>query len=78
MASVTVTLSEEDKDFLERLARRRQRSNADLAAEALRAYLRFEAEQISRIQEGIAAADQGEFATEQEIEEFFTRYAGNA
>ena len=78
MASVTVTLSEEDKDFLERLARRQQRSNADLAAEALHAYLRFEAEQISRIQDGIAAADRGEFATEREVEEFFTRCAGSA
>jgi predicted transcriptional regulator len=76
MASVTVTLSDEDKDFLARLAQQHQRSDADLAADALRAYLRFEEDQISRINAGIAAAKRGDFATEQEIEEFFSRYSG--
>ncbi|MEP6657909.1 MAG: CopG family transcriptional regulator [Betaproteobacteria bacterium] len=75
MATVTVTLSPEEKALLDQLAGARQRGEEELAGEALREYLRFEAEQIRKIEEGIAAANRGDFAAEVEIEAFFARYA---
>jgi predicted transcriptional regulator len=75
MATVTVTLSPEEKALLDRIAGARQRGEEELVGEALREYLRFEAEQIRKIEQGIAAADSGDFASEGEIEAFFARYA---
>jgi predicted transcriptional regulator len=75
MASVTVILSPEEKSLLDRIAGARHRAEEDLAGEALREYLRFEVEQMRRIQEGIVAADSGDFASDDEVEAFFARYA---
>ncbi|MBI4757263.1 MAG: CopG family transcriptional regulator [Betaproteobacteria bacterium] len=75
MASVTLTLSTEEKSLLDQIAVARHRSEEDLATEALRDYLRFEAEQMTRIREGIIAADGGDFATDAEVEAFFGQHA---
>jgi RHH-type transcriptional regulator, rel operon repressor / antitoxin RelB len=75
MATVTVTLNPDEKALLDQIAGIQSRSEEELAAEALREYLKFEAEQIRRIQEGVAAADRGEFATDEEVQAFFAKYA---
>lgn len=75
MATVTVTLNSDEKALLDQIAGVQSRSEEELAAEALREYLKFEAEQIRRIQEGVAAADRGDFATDEEVEAFFAKYA---
>ncbi len=74
MATVTVTISTEEKALLDQVAHAQHRSEAELAASALRSYLKFEADQLRKIREGIAAADLGEFATEEEVESFFAKY----
>jgi predicted transcriptional regulator len=76
MATVTVTLNPDEKALLDRIASIQSRSEEELAAQALREYLKFEAQQIRRIQEGVAAADRGDFATDEEVEAFFAKYAG--
>ena len=75
MATVTVPLSAEDKALLAEIAASQHRTKEDLAADALRRYLRFEEEQIRKIQDGVVAADRGEFATDEEIEAFFAEYS---
>ena len=40
----------------------------------LREYLHFEAEQMAKIQAGIAAAGRGEFASDAEVNAFFAKY----
>jgi RHH-type rel operon transcriptional repressor/antitoxin RelB len=75
VATVSVSLSPEEKALLDQIAAAQSRSQEELASEALREYLKFEVEQIRKIREGIAAADRGDFATDEEVEAFFARYA---
>jgi predicted transcriptional regulator len=75
MASITVTLSVEEQALLDQLSQDRHRGKSEIATDALRGYLRFEAEQIRKIKEGIAAADSGDFATDEEVEAFFADHA---
>ena len=75
MATVTISLSPEEKALLDQVAGAQRRSEEELASEALRAYLKFEAEQMGKIREGVAAADRGDFASDEEVEAFFSQYA---
>ena len=75
MATVTVTLNPDEKARLDQIAGLQRRSDGDLATEALREYLKFEAEQIRKIKEGVAAAERGDFATDEDVEAFFAKYA---
>jgi predicted transcriptional regulator len=74
MTTITVNLNAEEKALLDQLAHDRHRSETELATDALRNYLHFEAEQIRKIKEGIAAADQDDFASDEEVEAFFANY----
>ena len=75
MATVTISLTPEEKALLDRVAGAQNRNEEELAHEALREYIEFEAEQMRKIQEGITAADRGAFATDDEVEAFFAQYA---
>jgi predicted transcriptional regulator len=75
MATVTLTLSTEERALLHRIAGSRHRNEEELAAEALREYLQFEVEQVRKVEEGVAAANRREFASDDEVEAFFARYA---
>jgi predicted transcriptional regulator len=75
MATVTVTLNPEEKALLDRIAGIQRRSEEELAAKALREYLKFEAGQNRRIREGVAAADRGDFATDDDVQAFFAKRA---
>ena len=74
MNTLTLPISNEEKALLHRLAASHQRSDEEIASEALRDYLRFEAAQIKKIQDGIDAADSGDIATGQEVTDFFAKY----
>lgn len=50
------------------------RSKTFLAVEALDAYLEQQAWQIAEIKAGLAEADRGEFATEDEVRAVFAKY----
>ena len=60
---------------LESLAKATDRTKSFLAVEALRDYLEVQAWQIAEIKEGIAEADRGEFATDEEVQAIFAKYA---
>lgn len=74
MGAISIPLSSEDEAVLHRIAAARHVSDAEIAAAGLREYLHFEAEQIAKIQAGIAAADRSDFATDEEVEAFFAKY----
>lgn len=74
MSALNVVLPPEDRALLHRLAESAQRSDEEVAAVALREYLRFEAEQMRMIQDGIQAADNGDFASDDEVATFFAEH----
>jgi predicted transcriptional regulator len=77
-AAFTIRLDDETLAKLDALAADTDRSRNWLAAKAIENYIALNAWQISRIKEGIAQADRGEFATEDEVETVFAKYRAKA
>jgi predicted transcriptional regulator len=67
-AAFTIRLDDETLAKLDALAADTDRSRNWLAARAIENYVELNAWQIQRIKEGIAEADRGEFATEEELD----------
>jgi RHH-type rel operon transcriptional repressor/antitoxin RelB len=59
---------------LEDLAKATTRTKSFLTIEALKGYLQSESWQIRDIQEGIQEADEGRFATAEEVSTVFAKY----
>jgi len=75
MSSVTLRLEKPELlDRLDRLAAATDRSRNWLLNRAFEDYLALQEWQIGKIEEGIAAADRGDFATDQEVEAFFAAH----
>jgi predicted transcriptional regulator len=66
-AAFTVRLEEAVLRDLDRLAEKTERSRNWLVSQAVQDYVSMNAWQIERIEEGIAAADRGDFAAEAEV-----------
>lgn len=77
-AAFTIRLNDETLAKLDALAADTDRSRNWLAAKAIENYIELNAWQIARIKEGIAQADRGEFATEEEVEAVFAKYRTKA
>lgn len=73
-AAFTIRLDDETLAKLDALAADTDRSRNWLAAKAIENYIELNAWQIERIKQGIAQADRGEFATEEEVEAVFAKY----
>ncbi|MFC5422105.1 MAG: CopG family transcriptional regulator [Stutzerimonas stutzeri] len=67
-AAFTIRLDDETLAKLDALAADTDRSRNWLVAKAIQDYVELNAWQIQRIKEGIAEADRGEFATEEELD----------
>lgn len=76
--TMTVRLDDDVKQRLEQLAESTQRSKSFLAAEAIRAYVETNEWQIAAIQAAIIEADQGDFATDQEVADLTRKWGLNA
>ena len=76
--TMTVRLDDDVKQRLEQLAESTQRSKSFLAAEAIRAYVETNEWQIAAIQAAIVEADQGDFATDQEVADLTRKWGVNA
>ena len=74
MAQFNVRLPVELKTRLERYAQLVARPQATVTSEALADYLDWRIPQIEALQQNIAAADRGDFASADEVEQFFKRY----
>lgn len=73
-AAFTIRLDDQMLAKLDALAADTDRSRSWLAAKAIEDYLARNAWQIARIKDGIAEADRGEFASEEEVEAVFAKY----
>lgn len=68
MTSLTLQIDETMAAQLDEIAAARELPRETLISEALSGYLDFEARQIAKIKKGLAEADRGEFATEEELD----------
>jgi predicted transcriptional regulator len=75
--TMTIRLNSAIKKKLDRLARATGRTKSYLAAEAIETYVENEAWQIAAIKEGIKAADEGRFASDEEVRAAFAKWGVN-
>ncbi len=73
-AAFTIRTSPETMQRLNQLATQVDRSRNYLANQALEEFLELRAWQLGKTQEGIAAAERGEFVPDQEMERIFEKY----
>ncbi|WP_376985070.1 CopG family ribbon-helix-helix protein [Bosea sp. R86505] len=73
-AAFTIRLDDQMMAKLDALAADTDRSRSWLAAKAIENYVELNAWQIARIKDGIAEADRGEFASDEEVEAVFAKY----
>ena len=73
-AAFTIRLDDEMLAKLDALAAETDRSRSWIAARAIQDYVELNAWQIRRIKEGLAEADRGDFASDDEVEAVFARY----
>ena len=66
-ATVTLRLDNDLKRRLDRLSKATQRTKSFLAAAAIREFVDLNEWQIGEIEEAVAEADRGEFASETEV-----------
>lgn len=73
-AAFTIRLDDETLAKLDALAADTDRSRNWLAAKAIESYVALNAWQIEQIKAGLAEADRGEFATDEEVRSVFDKY----
>lgn len=74
--TINVRLPEALYDQIEELAKATARTKSYLAIDALTNYVQDQAWQISDIHAGIAEANAGDFATDQQVKAVFSKYGG--
>lgn len=77
-APFTVRLDESALAALDRLAEKTERSRNWLVARALDDYLALNSWQIGKIEAGLAAADRGDFASDEEVARVRARFTTGA
>lgn len=73
--TITIDLEDDARQALDRLAQQTGRPIDDLVNQAVRDYLELQEWQRQKVEAGIAAADRGEFATEQELSRIANKYS---
>jgi predicted transcriptional regulator len=71
--NVTVRLDREKREALDHLAKSMDRDRSYLINEAVTAYLELHAWQIEEIREGLKEAEEGRFASDEEVAQAFRR-----
>ncbi|HEY8065526.1 MAG TPA: ribbon-helix-helix protein, CopG family [Methylosinus sp.] len=74
-AAFTVRLDEATLGELDRLAEKTERSRNWLVAKAVEDYIALNAWQVGKIEAGIAAADRGDFASDDELARVRKKFA---
>jgi predicted transcriptional regulator len=77
-ATITVRLEEEIKDRLARLAESTQRSKSFLASEAILEFIENNEWQIAETRAALKEADEGDFASDREVERLRKKWKRNA
>lgn len=68
----TVIIEQEFQQQFHQLAKETHRTEAEIIHEALAGYLAADRHYVEVLKQRIAAADRGEFASEDEVESFFS------
>lgn len=76
--TMTIRLEPELKQRLDQLAEATHRSKSFLAAEALRDFIEINEWQIQEITDAIEEADNGDFASDAEVNKVMAKWSGNA
>lgn len=76
MNAFTVRLQNETAAKLDRIAEKLDRSRAYVAAQAIEDFVAREEWQLAEIEAGLAEADNGEFASDADVERVFKKYKG--
>ena len=76
MNAFTVRLQDETAAKLDRIAEKLDRSRAYVAAQAIEDFVAREEWQLAEIEAGLAEADNGEFASDADVERVFKKYKG--
>ncbi|MER9332007.1 CopG family ribbon-helix-helix protein [Mesorhizobium sp. M0488] len=74
MIAFTVRLPDETTDRLDQLAQKLDRSRSYVAAQAIEDFVARQEWQIAEIEAGLAEAERGEFANEQELAAVLAKY----
>jgi predicted transcriptional regulator len=74
-SAFTLRLNEATLDALDQLAEKTERSRSWLAAKAIEEYIALNAWQIGKIEAGIAAADRGDFASDDDVARVVGKYS---
>ena len=77
-ATITIRLESELKQRLEQLAESMQRSKSFVAAQAIRDFVDLNEWQVQEIEQAIAEADRGEFASDQDVAAVFGKWGVRA
>ena len=72
--TITIRIEPELKQRLDQLANATQRSKSFLAAEALRDFIEINEWQIQEINEAVKEADNGDFATDKDVNKTFAKW----
>jgi RHH-type rel operon transcriptional repressor/antitoxin RelB len=78
MSVMSLRIPDEIADTLASLSKATGRSKSFLAVDALREYLAREAWQIEEIQKAVKEADDGDFATQEEVNAIAGKWTANA
>lgn len=74
MNAFTVRLQEETASKLDRIAQRLDRSRAYVAAQAIEDFVAREEWQLAEIEAGLTEANNGQFASDAEVERVFNKH----
>ena len=74
-AAFTLRIDEATLEALDRLAERTDRSRSWLAARAIEEYITLSAWQMAKTETGIAAADRGDFAPDEDVARVVGKYS---
>jgi predicted transcriptional regulator len=72
----TLRLDEATLAALDRLAEKTDRSRSWLAAKAVEEFVALNAWQIAKVEEGLAAAERGDFASDKDVARLRRKYSG--
>ncbi len=74
MPNLTLPISEKISKFLTELAMATERSEVELGLEAVQQYIDYKIWKITEINKALGEADQGVFATEEEVNQVFAKW----
>jgi predicted transcriptional regulator len=74
MTAITIQLDDKVLGELDALAAKVERPREELLGEAVVDYLAFQHSQIEEIEAGLAEADRGEFASDEEVAAVFAKF----